>query len=300
MMPLYSFLGGSDGSQPYAPLVQGPDGLFYGTAARKRIGHLWHAFSKSALRAPSRQLCEFTNGLDGGMPVGGLAVGTNGALYGTTTGPQNGYGTLFKVTTNNVFTALYSFTGASDGDYPQAGLVLGSDGNFYGTTALGGTNGGGAVFRISHAGGFSKVMSFIGGLDGNEPLAPLVQDTNGDFYGTTYLGGTAGYGLIYQLSFGGILTPLYSFTNGTDGANPAGGLAIGLDGNLYGTTYTAGSTHVGTLFKVTTNGGLAVLHAMTNAAEGARRWRVWLSGRTGISTAWPRWAVRAATAPSFK
>ncbi len=268
MSPLYSFLGEGDGSQPLAALAQGTDGNFYGTTAQGGSNSFGALFkiSSSGVFAP---LYSFANGTDGGNPVAALVQGTNGSFYGTSTGPQNGFGTLFKVTTNGAFTPVYSFTGENDGDDPLAALVEASDGSFYGTTSLGGSNAQGAVFRLTSAGAFSQVMSFLGGYDGNEPLAPLVQETNGNFYGTTYLGGTAGLGVIFQLTTSGVLTPIYSFTNKTSGENPAGGLVQGNDGSLYGTTYAGGAKNSGVLFKVTTNGALTVLQSLTNTTSGS-------------------------------
>src|SRR2546425_333400 len=90
-------------------------------------------------------------------------------------------------------TTLYSFSGP-DGSFPFGGLVEGSDGNFYGTTSQGGTNiyctdGCGTVFRISPSGSLTTLYSFNSG-DGKSPYAGLVQGSDGNFYGTTYEGGS--------------------------------------------------------------------------------------------------------------
>ena len=98
---------------------------------------------------------------------------------------------MFKISTNGALTSLYSFTGGNDGADPEAGLVQGSDGNFYGTTAYGGTNGAGTVFKISTNGALTSLYSFTGGNDGADPLAGLVQGSDGSFYGTTDGGGQA-------------------------------------------------------------------------------------------------------------
>jgi len=268
LSPLYSFLGASDGARPAAALVQGTDGNFYGTASEggaESYGALFRVSSSGAFRS----LYSFTNGLDGGNPVAPLVQGSDGNFYGTSTGPQNGFGTVFEMTTNGAVSSLYAFSGGSDGAYPQAALVEGADGNFYGTTSSGGTNNQGAVFGLSSLGVFRQVMSFVGGFDGADPQAPLVQGTNGNFYGTTYQGGVAGYGVVFEMTAQGGLTSLYSFTNGADGVYPAGGLVEGSDGNFYGTTSGGGANHAGILFKMTPQGGLTVLHSLTNRVEGS-------------------------------
>jgi uncharacterized repeat protein (TIGR03803 family) len=265
---LHSFAGGGDGSRPLAALVQGTDGTFYGTTSEggtNAYGALFKVNSAGAFTP----LYSFTNGSDGANPVAPLVQGTNGNLYGTSTGPQSGFGTVFEMTTNGAVTPLYAFTGGNDGAYPEAGLVQAADGAFFGTTSAGGTNNAGTVYRVAGQGAFSQVLSFIGGEDGDAPQAPLAQATNGIFYGTTYQGGPANEGVIFDLTSDGILTPLYAFTNGQDGAFPATGLTQGSDGNLYGTASVGGVNHVGVLFKMTPQGALTVLHSLTNLVEGS-------------------------------
>jgi uncharacterized repeat protein (TIGR03803 family) len=268
MSPLYSFRGAGDGAKPVAALVQGTNGNFYGTASEggtNTYGSLFEITSGGAFIP----LYSFTDGKDGANPVAPLVQGADGNFYGTCTGPQNGFGTVFEMTTNGSVTTVYAFTGENDGAYPESGLVQAGDGTFFGTTASGGTNNQGTVYSITSSGTFMPVMSFVGGDDGDGPEAPLVQGTNGNFYGTTYQGGTGGYGVVFELSASGALTPLYSFTNGLDGANPEGGLVQGTDGNLYGATYNGGVNHDGVLFKITFQGALTVLHSLTNRVEGS-------------------------------
>jgi uncharacterized repeat protein (TIGR03803 family) len=164
---------------------------------------------------------------------------------------------------------------------PSSGIIQGTDGNYYGSTPLGGTNSGngyGTVFRLSTTGVFTNLHSFSGKKDGAYPSG-LVQGANGYFYGTTGAGGTTnynpygqdyGYGTVFKLDTNGVLTTLYTFTNGADGSSP-GGLLLGNDGNFYGTT-TEGSviwgTSYGTLFKVSTSGKLTTLFSFTTTGFG--------------------------------
>src|SRR5207253_198417 len=99
-------------------------------------------------------------------------------------------------------TTLHSFSGSpSEGAKPVAALVQGSDGNFYGTTALGGEQVRGTVFRITPAGALTVLHSFSGSPgEGAVPFAGLVQGSDGNFYGTTALGGTDGKGTVFKLS----------------------------------------------------------------------------------------------------
>src|ERR1700733_6916165 len=134
----------------------------------------------------------------------------------------------------NVLTTLYSFTGGNDGSMPAAGLVLGADGNFYGTTPEGGPELNGVVFQINPSGLQTPIYQFGGYPDGELPDSSLTLAGDGSFYGTTYEGGTDGWGVVFQVTTNGALTNLYSFTGGNDGANPFSPPIIAPDGNLYG------------------------------------------------------------------
>jgi uncharacterized repeat protein (TIGR03803 family) len=261
---LYSFTGGKDGSNPYAGLVQGSDGNFYGTTSGFDGGYgTVFRISDSGVFA---SLYSFTNGNDGAEPVAGLVPGNDGYFYGTTSRGANGYGTVFKISPGGSLTSLYAFTGGKDGAEPVAGLSLGGDGYFYGTT-FGGTNGYGTVFRISDSGVFASLYSFTNGNDGAYPVAGLVPGNDGYFYGTTR-GGAKGYGTVFKISSGGSLTSLYAFTNGNDGAEPEAGLVLGSDGSFYGTT-RAGANYYGTVFKISPSGSLTSLYAFTDSDDGA-------------------------------
>ena len=99
-----------------------------------------------------------------------------------------------------VVTVLHSFEG-SDGQLAESALVQGNDGSFYGTTALGGENHKGTVFKIDSAGNLTTLHSFSGfPNDGANPIAGLVQGSDGNFYGTTALGGAHYWGTVFKFS----------------------------------------------------------------------------------------------------
>jgi uncharacterized repeat protein (TIGR03803 family) len=265
---LYSFTGGNDGAYPYAGLVQGSDGNFYGTTSGGGTNGDGTVFQISTNRALT-SLYSFTGGNDGGEPYAGLVQGSDGNFYSTTSGGgTNGDGTVFKISTNRALTSLYSFTGGNDGSSPN-GLVQGSDGNFYGTTYNGGTSNLGTVFKISTNRALTSLYSFTGSNDGANPDAGLVQGSDGDFYGTTQQGGTNGYGTVFKISTNRALTSLYSFTLGNDGGYPDAGLVQGSDGNFYGTTEYGGTNTLGTVFKISTNGVLISLYSFNGGSDGA-------------------------------
>ena len=247
-----------NGAIPYGGLCLGRDGYFYGTAFTGGTYGDGTIFRITAAGA-STLLTAF-NGNNGMYPVGGLVQGSDGNFYGTALeGGAYGYGTIFRVTASGSLTTLVAFN-LANGGYPSPVLVQGSDGNFYGTTENGGTNGGaGTVFKVTPSGNLTTLCSFSGGSDGGIPIPGLIQGVDGNFYGTTYLGGTDGLGTIFKITSSGALTTLYSFTSGSDGANPWGGLVQANDGNLYGTTQAGGNYGFGTVFQISPNEPLNTL-----------------------------------------
>jgi uncharacterized repeat protein (TIGR03803 family) len=278
---LYSFTGNSDGSFPQASLVQGKDGLFYGTTYGNEYstsGPYGSVFKISAA-GKLTTLFTFTYRLQGLNPATGLVQGTDGSFYGTTYyGGTNFVGTIFKIDTNGVLTSLYSFTNGVDGEYPLGTLVQGTDGYFYGTAYAGGQYSLGTVFKITSTGAFVPLHSFAGyrqghGYDGINPYAGLVLANNGYFYGTTggsmiYAGTITFCGTIFQIGSDGAMSNLYTFSGNAapQGSNPYAGLIQGSDGFLYGTTcYDT----FGAVFQASTNGTVSVLHTFTNGIDGA-------------------------------
>jgi uncharacterized repeat protein (TIGR03803 family) len=157
-------------------------------------------------------------GNDGAAPVGVLVQGYDGNFYGTTyyggtsARCSGACGTLFKITPSGAEKVFHSFTGFPDGAYPDTGLTLGTDGNFYGTTSVGGKYNYGTIFRITPAGKLTILYNFCsvrGCVDGIYPKTPLVQHTNGKFYGSTTgnsLGGSVFYSLDMRLKpFAGLV-----------------------------------------------------------------------------------------------
>lgn len=261
---LVSFTG-TNGTSPRAELVQGADGNFYGSTVRGGYFNLGTVFQMS----PDGALVSLAsfNGTNGAFPRTGLVPGTNAdfPLYGTaTSGGASNLGTVFQITTNGALTAIVSFKG-TNGANPQAGLIPGNDGKFYGTTYWGATNdwpnGYGVVFQVTTNGALTTLVSF-GNTNGAEPYAALRQADDGNFYGTTQLGGAAGHGTVFKISTSGSLTTLASFSS-PNGAFPMGRLMQGLDGNLYGTTVSGGTSGLGTVFQITTNGVLTTLVSFT-------------------------------------
>lgn len=264
----------TDGNSPVAGLVMGADGNFYGTTKQggtKNYGTVFkisptYPYSLTSLYS----FCSKTNCTDGYLPTAGLVHYTNGNLYGTTSGGgNNGVGTIFQYTpgTNGSvgrLVTVHSFEN-TEGTFPYAGLVQTTKGTFYGTTWSGGLykgqpNGQGTIFEFNPSNSILTIAYVFGGnlaAYGGNPFDTLVE-YNGNFYGTTSVGGANGYGTVFEITAGDVLSTLVSFDGNTGGGNsivgaqPVAGL-LQYKGVFYGTTYRGGPSNVGTIFKIVTN-----------------------------------------------
>jgi uncharacterized repeat protein (TIGR03803 family) len=215
-------------------------------------------------------LVSFNGTTDGNQTLANLVQGGDGNLYSTTlnegaNGGTNYGGTVFKMTPTGTLTTIYSFcsqTNCIDGSQPDTVPTLGADGNFYGVTSAGGTYNHGTVFKIASAGTLTTLHSFGGTLDGALPAPGPIQATDGNFYGTTEVGGANGLGEVYKITPTGTLTTLHSF-DGADGSNPFGPMIQATDGNFYGATSAGGASNDGTLFKITSTGTLTTLYSFS-------------------------------------
>jgi uncharacterized repeat protein (TIGR03803 family) len=278
----------ADGYTPFSGVIVGTDGNLYGTTnggGAKGYGTAFRLTPTGSLTT-LYSFCNQPNCTDGRNPLGALVEGSDGNLYGTTAAGGTdeggvGAGTVFKITTAGLET-LYIFcsqgSSCSDGSGPEAALTEGIDGNFYGSTFDGGGEFDfGTLFKVSPSGVFTSLWNFNESGGGSKPIAPLVLLGDGGFYGTT-TGGPNGYGTIFELASNGKLRVGHTFChreNCSDGRFPYAPLALGTDGNLYGTTNAGGNSNCyigcGTIFQ-TSKGKFATLYsfcANSGCADGA-------------------------------
>lgn len=233
------------------------------------------------------------------VPNGGIIVGTDGGLYGTTSSPSTVTGGLVFRAAANGSSVVTLYQMPRDLAYaPKAGLLLGSDGLLYGTTTLGGvavtayTTG--TVFRLKTDGtAFTILHNFepssatnqdgnTVNLDGAYPATPLIEGTDGYLYGVTKAGGLNGTGVIFKISrdgtafkvlhaFGPVTSEKSSgITANVNGAAPIGILVQWSDGYIYGTASAGGVAGRGTIFRIATDGtGFAVLHEFPAVSSGS-------------------------------
>jgi uncharacterized repeat protein (TIGR03803 family) len=227
------------------------------------------------------------NGTDGANPYAGLIADPSGDLFGATVyGGASGYGGMFELPktssgyagTPTILVSLNGTNGAITTGTLEATLVADAFGNLLGTTYAGGTSGEGTVFEIvktstGYASTPTTLVNF-NGTNGANPFAGLIADANGDLFGTTYQGGPSGEGTVFEIAktssgYASTATTLVSF-NGTNGANPVGGLMADASGDLLGTTQFGGASNDGTVFEIAkTSAGYASTAATLVSFSGA-------------------------------
>jgi len=245
---LYSFTGGADGAYPQAGLVLDAQNNLYGTTTGGGASAAGTVFKVDA-SGQETVLYSFTGGADGASPYGGVVLDGQGNLYGTTYGGgASGAGTVFKLDTSGNETVLHSFANSPDGANPRAGVVLDAQGNLYGTTSGGGDSyGEGTVFMVDMSGNETLLHTFTG-EDGIWPFGGLVEDGQGNLYGTTeWGGGKFMSGTVFEVDATGNFTLLYDFGRLPDGEFPVATLTW-YAGGLFGTTSYGGLHNKGTAF----------------------------------------------------
>jgi uncharacterized repeat protein (TIGR03803 family) len=192
---------------------------------------------------------------DGEFAQAGLVQASDGNLYGTQLdGGADGKGVIYRISLTGTEEVFHSFTG-TDGANPESPVYQATDGFLYGMTGAGGANGTGAIFKISLAGVLTTIYSFpaMSSGGGESPAGRLIQGSDGNFYGTTYNGGSAGLGTVFKMTPGGTVTILHSLgsdTDGNDGEFSNAGLVQASDGNYYGMSVDGGSQGNGDIFEI--------------------------------------------------
>ena len=217
---LYTFSGGDDdGASPYAGLVEGSDGLLYGTTNNNEVGDSQYeqgsAF-KIGKDGVYTNLHHFGGGNDGSYPDGGLVEGPDGSFYGSThdgglyadDDDDTGQGVVYNITPDGTFKTVYEFTGQADSGRPEGTLTFASDGNLYGTTTVSPS---GTLFQLTPAGGF-VTLNLLSSTSNEESLGGPIVGSDGYFYGTTDNGGPSFNGSIFQAIPSPSLKPLVQLT----------------------------------------------------------------------------------------
>lgn len=242
----------AEGASLQGGLIEGTDGLLYGTATVGGSAGCGAAFAFSRSDSKVTVLHSFNCTSDGRYPYGRLVQASNGLLYGTTSeGAAAEQGTVYQLKTNGSdFRTLVQFANADAGCQPKAGLIQASNGDLYGATESCGTYGGGALYSVTLKGAISAIYHFDNdgyARDGKNSTAELLQGPDGKLYGTAPIGGLPvenpdRSGTVFRVSLKGTKFKLrHTFMRAPDGSYPTTGLTLGPDGNLYGVTPVGGS-----------------------------------------------------------
>jgi uncharacterized repeat protein (TIGR03803 family) len=211
-------------------------------------------------------LHSFGLGSDGANPLGGVVVGPDNNLYGTTfSGGAHDEGTVFRLSLSGTEQIINDTVGS-----PDATPIVDKFLNVYGTAT---GYGAGTLFRVDSAGNAVILYNFTFGHAGQVPHGGLITDAKGNLYGTTLEGGDGGGdGAIYEIHIAATSpqqaeTTLHSFKGPpNDGAVPYSGLIRDVSGNLYGTTEFGGPQNEGTVFKLSADGTETVLFEFSDAS----------------------------------
>jgi uncharacterized repeat protein (TIGR03803 family) len=191
----------------------------------------------------------------------------SGVMYGTTlAGGGANLGVVFSLDASGHETVLHSFQGGSDGAGPYAGVISDAGGNLYGTTFSGGSSNAGTVYKLTAAGEETILHSFTGKADGGNPYAGVISDAAGNLYGTTYGGGTLGWGVVYRISPAGQELVLHAFVRSDRATNPYAGVISDSEGNLYGAAALTG----GVIYKLDAARNYSVLYAFVDGVAPQR------------------------------
>jgi uncharacterized repeat protein (TIGR03803 family) len=274
---LYNFKGSDgDGDVPDSMSFRDAAGNLFGTTYQGGAYSFGTVFKLDTQGAETivYNFCRETPCAKGAYP-GGVIPGKNGSMYGITYAGGNfsceitGCGTVFKINHYGDLTLSHAFGGTDgDGQNPNAGLVLDESGNVYGTTMWGGADGRGVVFKMTSGGNETVEYSFQGAADGEYPNGGLVQDGEGNLYGTANQGGAYNYGTVFKITASGEFTVLYSFPGGVSGANPYANLTLDQQGNIFGVTAAGGVHNFGIIFQLDASGDEQVLHNFGEEGDG--------------------------------
>jgi uncharacterized repeat protein (TIGR03803 family) len=266
---LHHFAGSpDDGQLPYAGLIQGSDGVLYGTTQQGGSGGYGTVFKLGTSGGSFSILYNFDFAVGSGYsPWAGLLQGSDAAFYGTVPSGPSSQGAVFRLTAAGSYTVLHTFGSApGDGQMPYGALIQASDGALYGTTSAGGSASLGTVYKLNLDGSDYAVVYSFGPIpgDGQQPKAALMQGSDGALFGTTQLGGDVAVGTVFRLH------PPPTFTNISRGSGQAVQLTLnGFPQVTYSLKMSADGSVWVNLANLTSAGG--VFHFTDSTAAGANQ-----------------------------
>ncbi len=226
---------------PQSGLVEGPNGLLYGTTSYGGINNKGVLYSFDPVSNTYTDLFDFVN-ITGAIPFY-VPIVINTKLYGIASegGPfNNNAGAIYSYDLlTNTYTDLFDFNGTTDGSSPYGGLVLANDGKIYGNTLDGGANNKGVIFRFDPSTSAYQKLYDFDMLTGGTPMGALMQASNNKLYGTASAGGVHSMGTLFSFDIASnSYSDLFDFDS-INGTMPIANLIQLSNGLLYGATLTA-------------------------------------------------------------
>jgi uncharacterized repeat protein (TIGR03803 family) len=268
----------TEGVNGWGVVSLGSDGFLYGCTVNRGPGGGGSIYRVRTNGTGYSVLHSFDRTNDGAEPTGGVIVGSDGALYGTTfRGGKQDSGVVFRIVKDGSdYQVLHHFAATNDCRNPQSELMEAKDGWLYGTATGGGGNARGGVFKVGKDGmGYAIVTGFFSGQrdDPQRPVGGLIETPDGAFVGTTKLGGLKNNGTVFRLEASGQFIVLKSLGLVADGImQPEGTLLLARDGFLYGTCAMGGTTGAGAVFRLSPDGsGFAIIHNFGTTVDSARQ-----------------------------
>lgn len=247
------FSGTSNGSNPYGSLIKASDGKLYGMTSGGGVNNMGVLFQYDPTTSIYSKKLDFSGFLNGSSPHGSLIQGSDGKLYGMTSGGGiNNLGVLFQYDpATSIYTKKLDFAGTTNGNYPYGSLIQANDGKLYGMTSAGGINFMGVLFQYDLATSTcTKKLDFSGVTNGSKPNGSLMQASDGTLYGMTYQGGINNMGVLFLYNAAtSTYTKKLDFAGTTNGKYPYGSLMQASNGKLYGMTSEGGIKTLGVFFQ---------------------------------------------------
>jgi len=250
---LYRFTNGADGGEPIYSVTVDSQGNLYGYTYNFFVapenGSLYK-ITPNGMFSILHVFCSQSSCTDGSSPASRPIIGSDGNLYGVTAiGGAFNWGTVFKMTPDGQETVLYNFTGGNDGGEPLNSLAQDAHGNMYGSALKGALNSG-VLFKITQPGAYSLLYTFncAGANCSDDPqtISPVVLDSTGDIFGLYILNVNTQVQEVYEVMPSGTETVIHTAGKAGVGFN----LVMDKSGNLYGTSFDGGPSHLGSVWKL--------------------------------------------------